>query len=57
MEAVAGMLAERPWLPQITGKAIAPKPVIGIPADCLPVEVPLDPALAIGKRFSTLIEQ
>jgi len=57
-EMCAEMLeAERSWLPQFAGKAIAPKPVIDIPADCVPVEVPLDPALAIGKRFSTLIEQ
>ena len=49
--------AQRQWLPQFEGKAIAPKPVISIPPDCRPVDVPLDPALAIGKRFSTLIEQ
>jgi alpha-galactosidase len=49
--------AERPWLPQFAGKTIAPKPTISIPNDCRPVEVPLDPALAIGKRFSTLIER
>jgi alpha-galactosidase len=47
--------AERRWLPNFAGKAIPPKPVIGIPPDCRPVDVPLDPALAIGKRFSTLI--
>jgi alpha-galactosidase len=49
--------AERQWLPHFAGKAIAPKPAISIPADCKPVDVPLDPALAIGKRFSTLIER
>jgi len=49
--------AERQWLPHFAGKTIAPKPAISIPADCKPVEVPLDPALAIGKRFSTLIER
>jgi alpha-galactosidase len=49
--------AQRQWLPQFDGKSIAPKPVISIPPDCRPVDVPLDPALAIGKRFSTLIEQ
>jgi len=49
--------AERPWLPHFAGRAIAPRPVISIPADCRPVDVPLDPALAIGKRFSTLIER
>jgi hypothetical protein len=36
---------------------VAPKPVIAIPPDCHPVDVPLDPALAIGKRFSALIER
>ncbi len=49
--------AERQWLPQFEGQSIAPKPTISIPADCKPVDVPLDPALAIGKRFGTLIEQ
>jgi len=49
--------AQRKWLPQFKGKKIAPKPTINIPKDCKPVNVPLDPALAIGKRFSTLIEQ
>ncbi len=49
--------AERPWLPHFAGRKIASKPVISIPRDCKPVDVPLDPALAIGKRFSTLIER
>jgi len=49
--------AERQWLPQFEGHSIAAKPTISIPADCKPVDVPLDPALAIGKRFGTLIEQ
>ncbi len=49
--------AQRQWLPNFANRKIAPKPVINIPADCQPVEVPLDPALAIGKRFSTLVEQ
>ena len=48
---------ERPWLPQFAGKKIAPKPTINIPPNCKPVAVPLDPALAINKRFATLIEQ
>ncbi len=52
------MLAElRPYLPQFAGKALKATPVISIPADCAAVDVPLDPALAIGKRFGTLIEQ
>jgi alpha-galactosidase len=49
--------SQRNWLPQFQGKRIAPKPVIHIPADCEPVDVPLDPALAIGKRFGTLVTQ
>lgn len=49
--------AERKWLPHFEGMKITPKPTIVIPKDCKPVEVPLDPALAIGKRFGTLIEQ
>jgi alpha-galactosidase len=49
--------AQRAWLPHFEGKSIAPKPVITIPADCKPVDVPLDPALAIGKRFGTLLTQ
>jgi alpha-galactosidase len=49
--------AERAWLPNFAGKTITPKPVIDIPPGCQPVDVPLDPALAIGKRFGTLIEQ
>lgn len=47
--------AERPWLPQFEGKKIRPTPVISIPANCQPVDVPLDPALAINKRFGDLI--
>jgi alpha-galactosidase len=49
--------AERQWLPQFAGKTIEPKPEIAIPKDCVPVDVPLDPALAIGKRFGTLVAQ
>ncbi len=57
-EMCAEMLeAERRWLPEFAGKSITPKPMINIPAGCQPVDVPLDPALAIGKRFSTLVEQ
>ncbi|MFY7952827.1 MAG: alpha-galactosidase [Armatimonadaceae bacterium] len=52
------MLEElRPYLPQFAGKSLRPTPTISIPADCAAVDVPLDPALAIGKRFGTLIEQ
>lgn len=49
--------AQRQWLPKFEGKRIEPRPTIPIPKDCRPVEVPLDPALAISKRFGTLITQ
>jgi len=49
--------AEREWLPHFEGKTIRPTPTISIPASCKPVDVPLDPALAINKRFGTLIQQ
>jgi alpha-galactosidase len=49
--------AQRAWLPQFAGKKIRPTPTISIPKDCRAVEVPLDPALAIHKRFGTLISQ
>jgi alpha-galactosidase len=51
------MEAQRQWLPGFEGKSIAPKRIISIPADCQAVDVPLDPALAIGKRFGTLISR
>jgi alpha-galactosidase len=47
--------AQREWLPEFEGKSIAPRPRISIPHGCVAVDVPLDPALAIGKRFGTLI--
>jgi len=49
--------AQRQWLPQFKGKKITPRPTISIPKNCKPVQVPLDPALAINKRFATLIQQ
>jgi alpha-galactosidase len=49
--------ALRPYLPQFEGRSLRPTPTISIPPDCHAVDVPLDPALAIGKRFGTLIEQ
>jgi alpha-galactosidase len=49
--------AEREWLPQFEGKQVRPAPRIVAPKDVKRAEVPLDPALAIGKRFMTLIEQ
>ena len=49
--------ASRQWLPEFGGQRIRPTPTISIPPDCKPVEVPLDPALAINQRFAKLIEQ
>jgi len=49
--------AQRPWLPQFEGRRIRPTPTISIPKGCRPVDVPLDPALAISKRFGTLLQQ
>lgn len=57
-EMTAEMLeAEAQWLPQFQGKKLRPTPAISIPPDVQRAEVPLDPALAIGKRFTTLITQ
>jgi alpha-galactosidase len=46
-----------PWMPQFAGKQIKDVPTISIPANMKAVEVPLDPALAIGARFGKLISQ
>jgi alpha-galactosidase len=49
--------AQRTWLPGFAGKEITAKPTITIGPDCQPVDVPLDPALAISQRFGELIER
>jgi alpha-galactosidase len=49
--------AQRPWLPEFAGKSIRPTPTISIPKNMVAVDVPLDPALAIHKRFGTLVSQ
>ncbi len=51
------MEAERQWLPVFKGRQLAPKPIISIPANVTPVDVPLDPALAIANRFGRLATQ
>jgi alpha-galactosidase len=51
------MEAQKEWLPQFEGKTPAPRPPIKIPADVVPVDVPVDPALAIANRFGKLAEQ
>ncbi len=49
--------AQRPWLPRFAGKKIRETPDIEIPDGCTPVDVPVDPALAIVNRFQELIER
>lgn len=49
--------AEAQWLPQFAGRTLRETPSISIPDNVKPVDVPLDPALAIGKRFGTLANQ
>ncbi len=51
------LAAEKEWLPQFAGQALQDRPTIDIPAQVQPVEVPLDPALAIANRFQILAEQ
>jgi alpha-galactosidase len=49
--------AQKEWLPQFEGKSLEVLPSIEIPADVTPVDVPVDPALAIANRFGQLAEQ
>jgi len=46
--------SEAEWLPEFQGKKLASRPIVSIPDDVTPVEVPLDPALAIANRFGEL---
>ena len=46
--------AEAEWLPEFKGKELKRCPIISIPDDLKPVDVPLDPALAIANRFGEL---
>jgi len=46
--------SEAKWLPEFKGKKLASRPIVSIPDDVAPVEVPLDPALAIANRFGEL---
>ena len=49
--------AQRQWLPQFAGK-LDPRDADDLhPARRQPVDVPLDPALAIHKRFGKLVSQ
>jgi alpha-galactosidase len=57
-EMTAEMLrAEAQWLPQFQGAKLRETPTISVPDNVTPVDVPLDPALAIGKRFTKLVTQ
>src|SRR5439155_7757852 len=47
--------AQRQWLPEFCNRKIRPTPTISIPKDVKPVNVSLDPSLAIQKRFCHLI--
>lgn len=49
--------AEKEWLPQFEGKKLKTCKIISIPADVKPIEVPIDPALAIVNRFTQLALQ
>jgi alpha-galactosidase len=55
--AIQMLEAQRAWLPEFAGRTIRPTPTISIPPHCRAVEVPLDPALAIHKRFGQLVTQ
>ncbi|UCD51753.1 MAG: alpha-galactosidase [Phycisphaerales bacterium] len=46
--------AEAQWLPEFKGKKVIRRPLVSIPDDVTPVDVPLDPALAIANRFGEL---
>jgi alpha-galactosidase len=48
------LLAEAKWLDNFTDKKLAGKPRIVIPQNVQPVDVPVDPALAIANRFDAL---
>jgi len=46
--------AENKWLPHFKGKTLKKTPMIHIPDDVKPADVPVDPALAINARFGKL---
>jgi alpha-galactosidase len=48
------LAAQSQWLPQFAGKELVAKPVVEIAKSVSPVDVPLDPALAIANRFQEL---
>jgi alpha-galactosidase len=46
--------AQSRWLPEFEGKHLPAKPTVQIPDGVVPIDVPLDPALAIANRFQEL---
>lgn len=48
------LAAERQWLPEFKGRELAARPQIHVTSGIVPVDVPLDPALAIANRFGEL---
>jgi alpha-galactosidase len=46
--------AEAQWLPQFKGKKLKTTPVVSIPKNVKPVDVPVDPALATANRFGKI---
>ncbi|MBN1506111.1 MAG: alpha-galactosidase [Sedimentisphaerales bacterium] len=46
--------AQRQWLPEFEGRSLPAKATVEIPEKVTPVDVPLDPALAIANRFQEL---
>jgi alpha-galactosidase len=51
------MAAEAEWLPQFAGRRLVSALPVKIPKNVRRVEVPLDPALAIARRFGELAAQ
>jgi alpha-galactosidase len=46
--------AEQQWLPEFAGRTLPAKPAVKIAKNVVPIDVPLDPALAIANRFQEL---
>lgn len=47
--------AQRPWLPQFQGRSVRQVPAIVVPAGIERAHVPVDPALAIARRFDEVL--
>lgn len=46
--------AQSQWLPQFKDRELSPRSIVEIGRDVTPIDVPLDPALAIANRFQEL---